>query len=81
MSVSNATDFDESGLHPDILQTVQSLDKVRNKHLATADRFRKLHLQNVQQLYEYEVTEAEAMFKVNSVSRYAKGGLTYGHVL
>ena len=60
--------FELIGTHSEILETIDSLNKVKENQLATADRFRKLHIQNVNALYEYEIEEVNSMFKVcNSI--------------
>ena len=53
-----------SGSNGEVARLAQSLHEAMGKRVATADRFRKLHIHNANQLYDYEVAEATATFEV-----------------
>lgn len=49
--------------HAEISKRVVVFNKVREKKIAAADRHRKLQIRNINELYEYEVQETEAIFQ------------------
>ncbi len=53
-----------TGTHPDIQSTAEALQKAMQRRIATADRFLKLQIHNANQLYEYELVEAGAVYEV-----------------
>jgi hypothetical protein len=69
-NVNNTTSI-EALINLDIHQTntlskrIQSLQNIKEKKIAAADRHRKLQIKNINELYEYEVQDAEAFFQVN----------------
>lgn len=53
-----------NGNNPDLNRRAAALDKLKEKHIASADRHRKLQIKNINQLYEFEVEDAEALYAV-----------------
>ena len=49
--------------HAEISKRVVVFNKVKEKKIAAADRHRKLQIRNINELYEYEVQETEAIFQ------------------
>lgn len=52
------------GSHKEILELESALQRALERRIATADRFRKLHIHNANQLYDYEVADANAVYQV-----------------
>lgn len=69
-SVQQATDPElekqlallKSGEHPWLLEKLGSLQRAKENKLAAADRHRKMMIKNINQLYEYEVQDAQALY-------------------
>ncbi len=49
--------------HTEISKRMVVFNKVKEKKIAAADRHRKLQIRNINELYEYEVQETEAIFQ------------------
>jgi len=52
------------GTHPDFKLREEALRKVKDRRIFAADRFKQMQIDNIKGLYDYEVLEAEAAFKV-----------------
>ncbi len=53
----------EEGTHPEWQRKSEALQKVRDRRVFAAERFKQMQVQNIQGLYEYEVLEAEGSYK------------------
>ena len=53
-----------SGLHAELERRATALQKARDRKIASCDRHRKLQIRNINQIYEYEVEDANAIFRV-----------------
>lgn len=53
----------EQGTHPEWQKKVDALQKVRDRRVFAAERFKQMQVENIQGLYEYEVLEAEGSYK------------------
>lgn len=49
--------------HAEVSKRVAVFNKVKDKRVAAADRHRKLQIRNINELYDYEVQETEAIFQ------------------
>jgi hypothetical protein len=58
------------GTHPEYSRKSDALQRVRDRRVFAAERFKQMQMDNIQGLYEYEVLEAEASYKVR---RYRAG--------
>lgn len=54
------------GSHDEILRRSLALEKAKELRIAAADKHRKLQIKNINELYEYEVEDASAIYKVIS---------------
>jgi hypothetical protein len=52
-----------AGKNNDLLQRVVHLEKAKEKQIAAADRHRKAQIKNINQLYDFEVADAQALFE------------------
>eukprot|EP01039_Chlorochromonas_danica_P000908 gene907-990_t len=52
----------KDGSHSELLLRVQGLEVEKEKQIAAADRHRKLQIKNINQLYDYEVEDAQALY-------------------
>lgn len=52
------------GSNVEIAQLAKALMAAMERRVAMADRFRKLYVHNANQLYDYEVAEATAVYEV-----------------
>jgi hypothetical protein len=52
-----------AGSYSELLRQSESLNRVKEKKIAAADKHRKLQIKNINDLYEYEVLDATARFK------------------
>jgi len=55
----------KAGRHPNLTESLESLARAKEKKIDAADRHRKMQINNINALYEYEVEDANALFKVN----------------
>ena len=46
-------------------QRMVALERMKEKQIIAADRYRKLQIKNINQLYEYEIEDANALFAVS----------------
>lgn len=53
-----------AGSHPEYTHKSDALQRVRDRRVFAAERFKQMQMDNIQGLYEYEVLEAEASYKV-----------------
>ena len=53
-----------NGSHPELLRRGVSLQQLREKQIASCERHRKEQIKNINQLYDYEVEDANALFEV-----------------
>lgn len=53
-----------TGTHPEYTKKSDALERVRDRRVFAAERFKQMQMDNIQGLYEYEVLEAEASYKV-----------------
>ncbi|GAB5033146.1 sin3 histone deacetylase corepressor complex component sds3-like [Nannochloropsis oceanica] len=53
----------EQGTHPEWQKKLDALQKVRDRRVFAAERFKQMQVENIQGLYEYEVLEAEGSYK------------------
>ena len=53
-----------AGTHPEFSRKSDALQRVRDRRVFAAERFKQMQIDNIQGLYEYEVLEAEAAYKV-----------------
>ena len=53
-----------AGSHPEYTHKSDALQRVRDRRVFAAERFKQMQMDNIQGLYEYEVLEAEAGYKV-----------------
>ncbi len=56
-----------SGTHPEYTRKSDALQRVRDRRVFAAERFKQMQMDNLQGLYEYEVLEAEASYKVRCI--------------
>jgi hypothetical protein len=54
-----------AGTHPEWVRKSDALQRVKDRRIFAAERFKQMQIDNIQGLYEYEVREAEASFKVS----------------
>lgn len=54
----------KAGRHPNLVQSIEALEKARQKKIDASDRHRKLQIRNIEALYEYEVEDATALYNV-----------------
>ena len=54
----------KNGTHEELLRRKLIVDKDIDKKIAAADRFRKLQIKNIHDLYEYEVNVLQAQREV-----------------
>jgi Fic family protein len=54
----------KDGRHADLKIRAEALEKLKEKHIAAADRNRKSQIKNINQLYEYEVENAHTLYQV-----------------
>jgi len=54
----------EEGTHPEWQKKLNALQKVRDRRVFAAERFKQMQVENIKGLYEYEVMEAESTYKV-----------------
>jgi len=52
----------KDGTHPDLISKTGDLVKAKEKALTAADRHRKLLIKNINELYEFEMQDAEVRF-------------------
>lgn len=57
----------KAGRHPHVQQSVEALEKARQKKIDASDRHRKLQIRNIEALYEYEVEDATALYNVRAL--------------
>lgn len=57
----------KAGRHPNLTESLESLARAKEKKIDAADRHRKMQINNINVLYEYEVEDANALFKVISL--------------
>lgn len=55
----------EDGTHPEWVRKSDALQRVKDRRIFAAERFKQMQIDNIQGLYEYEVREAEASFKAS----------------
>lgn len=65
----------KAGRHPNLLQATESLEHAKEKKIHAADRHRKMQIKNINALYEYEVEDANALYKVRFCSQLEVGGV------
>lgn len=53
-----------SGLHGELERRSVALQKAKDKKVASCDRQRKLQIRNINQLFEYEIEDANAIYEV-----------------
>lgn len=53
----------KAGRHPNLTESLESLARAKEKKIDAADRHRKMQINNINALYEYEVEDANALFK------------------
>ncbi len=58
----------KQGSHSELLLRAQALEHEKGKQIAAADRHRQLQIANINQLYEYEVEDANALYNVSTHS-------------
>lgn len=51
------------GHHPEICKRSNSLLKIKEKKIMASDRHRKLQIKNINELHDYEVQDAEALYQ------------------
>jgi hypothetical protein len=56
----------QSGLHGELERRSVALQKAKDKKIASCDRHRKLQIRNINQLFEYDVEDANAIYEVLS---------------
>ena len=56
----------KAGRHPNLTASVESLERAKQRKIEASDRHRKMQMNNINALYEYEVEDAHALFKVSS---------------
>ena len=54
----------KEGSHGEVSKRSNNLLRTKDKRIATADRHRKLQIKNINELYDYEVQDSEALFQV-----------------
>lgn len=54
----------KAGRHPNIVQSIEALEKARQKKIDASDRHRKMQIRNIEALYEWEVEDATALYNV-----------------
>lgn len=54
----------KAGSHAHLLRRAQALQGEKDKLLSAADRHRKQQIKNINQLYEYELEDAQALYQV-----------------
>jgi hypothetical protein len=52
------------GSHEELQQRAYALEQEKQKHIAAADRHRQDQIKNINQLFEYEVEDAQALYNV-----------------
>ena len=57
----------KDGTHAEVAKRSNNLLRIKDKRVATADRHRKLQIKNINELYDYEVQDSEALFQVQSL--------------
>ena len=57
----------KSGKHPSLLQSVEALERAKQKKIDASDRHRKMQIRNINAHYEYEVEDASALFNVSPI--------------
>ena len=57
----------EEGTHPEWTKKSDALQRVRDRRVFAAERFKQMQIENIQGLYEYEVMEAEGSYKASMV--------------
>ena len=62
----------KNGTHEELLRRKLVVDKDVDKKIAAADRFRKLQIKNIHDLYEYEVNVLQAQREVTIPCRTIK---------
>lgn len=67
--LSDAIKRIKTGQHPDIVRISHKFAMVKEKKVLAADTFRKLAIQNINNLYNYEVHEASKIFEVNLMNQ------------
>ena len=53
-----------NGLHGELERRSTSLQKAKDRRIASCDRHRKMQIKNVNQMFEYEVEDANSIYKV-----------------
>jgi hypothetical protein len=56
----------KEGTHASLVFSLESLQRANERKVEAADRHRKMQIKNINALYEYEVEDAAALFKVLS---------------
>ena len=56
-----------NGSHTEISRRSAALIKARDKKKAASDRHRKLQIKNINELYDFELQEADAIFQVSTL--------------
>jgi hypothetical protein len=54
----------KSGKHPELQQNLEALERVKQKKIEASDRHRKMQIKNINALFDYEVEDANALYKV-----------------
>lgn len=60
----------KAGRHPNLTDNIEALERAKQKKIDASDRHRKMQINNINALYEYELEDANALFKVKSSSTY-----------
>lgn len=58
----------KDGTHPDLISKTGDLVKAKEKSLNAADRHRKLLIKNINELYDFEIQDAEVILLFNRKS-------------
>jgi hypothetical protein len=66
------TSENSTGSHPEWMRKKEALERIRERRIYAADQFKQHQIDNIGQLYEYEVMEADATYKVSVVHLGAK---------
>lgn len=54
----------KNGLHAELERRSIALQKARDRRIVSCDKHRRAQIRNINQLYEYEVEDANAIYKV-----------------
>jgi hypothetical protein len=65
-AITTVIDDIRSGNHPEALRRGIALEKLKEKQIAHCDLHRKEQIKNINQLFEYEIEDAKALFDVRN---------------